>query len=1162
MRDGHDEQRERQLAVAADLGRLALEIDDEAQLRDLVAKLAADGLGVPLTAVLRLAGTGLELVAGVGWDDARGGTRLLTSDPSTFAGYTLSVDEAVVSEDLAAESRFPGRDALLDSHWVASGVNVVVRMPGRRYGVLGAYATTSRRFSDDDVLFLRKVANILGAALGRADTMRVLRERELEARLAFEVGRIGSWHWDTVSGRGSWSPELEELIGLEPGSFDGSAEAFVAPILPEDRPMLHEVVQSAGQDRHEFAVQYRVRRSDGAIRWIETRGAPLGDGAEWVGVSIDVTELRGALDALECANRELEESVARLDTLLEHAPLGFAFLDSELRFAGLNEPFAELDGLPVDAHLGRRFEEVLPDLWDTVETIARQVAVSGEAVRDVEVSGQTPADPGAERHWLAGFFPVRGPDRRVLGIGQVVVDITERKRHERAARLTAAASELVAIGPELDAILQRGADLTVPELADSCVVTLFARGSFPRHVVIAHVDLALAERMRDAEGRTPLDTQRILRSYDATRQGGALLVRDVSPELRAAECIDDEQRVLAEEHGTRSTILVPLCVRDQTIGSLSLSYTHASGRSYRPDDVPLAEEIARRIAVAVESAYLAQEAERAEARLDLLAEVSGLLTVDLDSQARMEAVTRIVLPTFADVCTVHLLDGDELHLVALGARDPETQAAFEEHAPFPPSPLTAELPTTRAVRSGAPVLVGDVPEDLFGPMMDDPGGRELVRRAAVRSLLVVPLHDTGGPMGAISFAFSGSGRRYDDRDVGLGIEIARRVAPALENAIRFEREAAIAEALQRSLLPERLPEIDGASMAARYVPSGEGVRIGGDWYDVIPLRDGRIVLAIGDVVGHGIRAAAAMGKLRNLLQFCALDGLDPGAALARLNAYFCSLPDADMATVLVAEYDPMRGTLCYANAGHPPALLRHADGSPELLMGGRGMPLCASESTSFGADTVALEPGSVLVLYTDGLIERRGESLDVGFERLEGAVHDLPPDVDVLADELLARLLAGPTTSDDVAVLVMRPVLPTLDLDLRFAAAPRELARLRRSLGEWLRRVGADDREAPEILVAVNEAAANAVEHAYGLVDAEFTVRAGVRDGTVDIEVRDRGRWRPHARRGDRGRGIALARGLMDEVVIEPAEDGTRVRLTRRLRAPVNAGERDRGAAP
>ena len=417
----------------------------------------------------------------------------------------------------------------------------------------------------------------------------------------------------------------------------------------------------------------------------------------------------------------------------------------------------------------------------------------------------------------------------------------------------------------------------------------------------------------------------------------------------------------------------------------------------------------------------------------------------------------------------------------------------------------------------------------------------------LHSVIAVPLLSGVESFGVLVFGCSGSGRRYGRDDLGLAREIAGRVAPAVEDAMRFERELATAEALQRSLLPDRLPELQDADLATRYVPGGVGLKVGGDWYDAVPLRDGRVMLVIGDVVGHGVRAAASMGKLRNVLQYSALDGLAPAEVLQRLNAYFCALTDADMATLLVAEYDPARQRIRYSNAGHPPAMLRMPDGTIDALEGGRSMPLCASDRSQYQDAERDLQAGSMLVLYTDGLIERRGESLDVGLARLAESLRTAPAAVEDVADRLLRDFLADDAPADDVALLCVGVRGPEAALRLRMPAAPRQLARMRRAAMDWLARVGASDEEAREVTIAVNEAAANAIEHAYGLIDDEFVVEADQREGVVEVVVRDFGQWRTRRTTGDRGRGLALARSLMDSVEVQAGSDGTIVRMQRRL---------------
>jgi anti-sigma regulatory factor (Ser/Thr protein kinase) len=355
--------------------------------------------------------------------------------------------------------------------------------------------------------------------------------------------------------------------------------------------------------------------------------------------------------------------------------------------------------------------------------------------------------------------------------------------------------------------------------------------------------------------------------------------------------------------------------------------------------------------------------------------------------------------------------------------------------------------------------------------------------------------------------------------------------------------------LQRTLLPAALPDVPGISVTGRYLPGAEGLRIGGDWYDALVMRDGRVFLAIGDVVGHGVRAASSMGRLRNALELYAVDEQSPAVMLANLNRHFSALPDADMATVGVLVYEPNTGEVRFASAGHPPPLVREADGSVRYLEAPRGMPVCASPRALYDETVTVLRPGATLLLYTDGLVERRRESLDAGLARLADAVAGAPDDVELLADHVIDRQLSGQESTDDVALLVVH--LDVVDeFSMLLGANPRELALLRRAIGDWAMRAGAtlDIRE--DVVLAVNEAVANAMEHAYGPGDARVEVVASRSSlGALDLRVRDFGRWRTGRLDDGGGRGLALMRNLMDDVTVDTTPDGTTVRMTRVLSA-------------
>jgi serine phosphatase RsbU (regulator of sigma subunit)/anti-sigma regulatory factor (Ser/Thr protein kinase) len=443
-----------------------------------------------------------------------------------------------------------------------------------------------------------------------------------------------------------------------------------------------------------------------------------------------------------------------------------------------------------------------------------------------------------------------------------------------------------------------------------------------------------------------------------------------------------------------------------------------------------------------------------------------------------------------------------------------------------------------------PLVVEDAREiDVVSP---------LLRESGVRSLAGVPLLVEKRLLGVLHVG-TRELRRFSPDDLALLQLAGERLAVALDHSRLYEREHLVAETLQRSLLPERLPELPRASVASRYLP-GEGEAVGGDWYDVIPLRDGRYALAMGDVVSRGLRAASVMGQLRNALRAYALEGHDPATVLRQLDGMAHTLENRELATAVYAVFDPEQGALDYAVAGHPPPLLIGADGTSTLLEEGRGPPLGALLDASFPQASALLRPGDTLLLYTDGLIERRDRWIDQGLELLVAAAGgggDRGPEV--LVQQLVCDLLGGAATEDDVALLALRadPVAGALMVTL--PADPAVLAPMRQSLRSWLADVGADQDETYDVLVAATEAAANAVEHAYGPADATFQLDADVDGGgALTLVVRDRGHWRP-PRGQNRGRGTLLMQALMDDFEVATGESGTVVRMSKRLAARLAA---------
>ncbi|EWT02001.1 membrane protein [Intrasporangium oryzae NRRL B-24470] len=364
---------------------------------------------------------------------------------------------------------------------------------------------------------------------------------------------------------------------------------------------------------------------------------------------------------------------------------------------------------------------------------------------------------------------------------------------------------------------------------------------------------------------------------------------------------------------------------------------------------------------------------------------------------------------------------------------------------------------------------------------------------------------------------------------------------------RAQREHQIAETLQRSLLPERMPLIPGVDLAARYVPATADVQVGGDWYDVVQLPGGLIGLAIGDVAGHGLQAAATMAQVRMALRAYAMQDPAPSSVMRGVHRLVAQLPGTEMVTLMYLLFDPVTRQLRFANAGHPPALV-FGHGGGAYLRDGLAPPIGVTADATFAEASHALRPGSTLLLYTDGLVERRGVSIADGLERLSAAaVARAGDDLEGLCDGLLSAFLEESHVADDVALLAMRPSsVVGGPFSLSLPAEARMLVQVRETMRRWLRESGVPSKDADEILIACGEACANVVRHAYGAHPGDMGVEARLVDGSVEVLVRDDGAWRPAADRGG-GWGLQLMSALMDSVDVEHREGGTDVRMRRRV---------------
>ena len=375
---------------------------------------------------------------------------------------------------------------------------------------------------------------------------------------------------------------------------------------------------------------------------------------------------------------------------------------------------------------------------------------------------------------------------------------------------------------------------------------------------------------------------------------------------------------------------------------------------------------------------------------------------------------------------------------------------------------------------------------------------------------------------------------------------AEQAAQALDRTSAFEREHEVAVRLQRSLLSQQLPEVEGVELIGRYSAGGAGLEVGGDWYDAVRRADGIVHVTVGDVAGHGVTAAVLMGQLRNAFRAHAYEHTSPAECCVAC----CRHVDEDeMATALCLTLDPYTQELTYASAGHPPSLLVDGSAASVSRLGhALAPPLGYVQAAAIREATVELPAGATLVAYTDGLVERRGWSIDTGIDLLASVVGSsatlaAAPLADRIFDEVAPHIGSG----DDIALLIVRLREVPQRMDIEIPSDPAGLSGLRRRLRTWLELRGLAEEECDDAILAVSEACNNAIEHAYLLEPGPIHLLLEHPRARSPFAWKTAAAWHPTAPSFERGRGIPLMRAVMDTAEIEHDGRGTRVMLSRLL---------------
>ncbi|MEV4742922.1 SpoIIE family protein phosphatase [Streptomyces sp. NPDC049555] len=492
----------------------------------------------------------------------------------------------------------------------------------------------------------------------------------------------------------------------------------------------------------------------------------------------------------------------------------------------------------------------------------------------------------------------------------------------------------------------------------------------------------------------------------------------------------------------------------------------------------------------------------------------------------------------SDLLVLGLLDSGRIHLVAEGPSEhfiPGTRYTR----------IDDNFPMSEVIRTLAPRFI-ESPEEFatcYSWLY------ERIRDIGIASAAYLPLIAQGRAIGALGLLYRES-RGFTRQERNLFIALGSSLAQAIARAMLFDQEHDLAEGLQQSMLPRRLPDVPGAQIAARYRSARMGRDIGGDWYDAIPLPGGRVGAVIGDVQGHDTHAAAVMGQLRIVLRAYATEGHAPATVMARASVFLHELETDRFATCTYAETDLATGVVHLVRAGHMDPLLRHTDGTCRRLPVSGGLPLGLSAEfgrPDYPVTTMELDPGETLLLFTDGLVEQPGSDLDEGMRHLTDLVRKGPYDLDGLAD-LLCEDVGERLGEDDMALLLLRRHGPATRgggrLQQHIAPAdPEALSAGRHMIRAAVRAWGARER-ADEIELAADELVTNALLHTDGAAVVTIRMLTGpVR--RLRVEVEDRSSALPRRREpgesGVSGRGLMLVDRLADTWGVEPRGSGKSV---------------------
>ncbi|GIM98107.1 SpoIIE family protein phosphatase [Paractinoplanes toevensis] len=805
------------------------------------------------------------------------------------------------------------------------------------------------------------------------------------------------------------------------------------------------------------------------------------------------------------------------DDLYEHAPCGYLTTLPDGTIVKVNQTFLVWTGYTRAELVGhRRFRDLLGSGGQIYhETHYAPLLRMQDEVH--EMAFEVVCADNTTLPTLVNSVLARGPAKEPRAIRTTIFNATERRSYENEllhARRRAEDSERrVQVLQEIVANL--AAAPTEAEVAEAVVRApepAFGAASSSIYLVDPERDLIIAVSSTDPTTgnwddmprSSPRAVARVAERGDLHVVGSVAEARKHFPDL-----VDNMLK-----SGRNTVVLLPLTTGGsddragpETLGVLAFSFT--GERKLGDNELRVVRLLGQQAGQALDRARLYDDARRREERTAFLGETTRTLDELHRLLPRARRLVDRVVPEIADWALLQLSIGN-------GIRE-------ESGGPVPDAALL-ESAEQRATMASVPIF----------PEPGDPLG-----------CVVLPLTARGRVLGTLSMRMAPD-RRGAAAERSFLIDLADRAGMALENARLYEQERETARTLQRSLLAADLPRGDARfAVETHYQAAGQDLEVGGDWFDAFMINKDRLAIAVGDVVGRGIDAATTMGQLRSAIRALAGDEVGPARLLEGLDRFVDRVETARMATVAYAEVDLVTGELVYSCAGHLPPLLQSPVGLPEFLLQARSAPLGSRAGDIRRTEQrLPLPAGSRLLLYTDGLIERRTRPIDKGFELLArefGRRRDAPLPGLTTA---LADLLVGRDHADDVCLLCLS--LGNEERIERSLGADRmQIAQLRSELRAWLVAHGVEAECRDAVLLACSEAVANAIEHGYrddpfGMIDVVATVTAEA----VEVRVTDRGTWRGAVTDVARGRGLQLIRESMDQVLFDRT-DGTTVIMRR-----------------